>query len=499
MPSPEQQPRLPGRRTVVATLGLAGLAGAAGIVAAPAHATPGPGRRVHNVMSYGAAGDSVTDDTAAFQAAIDAIAEAGGGTLRVPPRTYVLAPSTPVVLRADNMTVEALGATFRRPYRKPRPSVMFVANTRGTPDYGAGVRNLTWRGGRFVGNLAEDNAICPFGLHHAQDCVFEEIVSENCHASGSHQFDLGGCDNITIRHCTFRGQAWTETAGGEAVQVDASYRGTLSGGTAEVGFSGLMSRRITVEHCTFEPFTDDEGTVWPGPTPMGNHFAVEGKYYTDIRFAHNQVTDPRTSILFGDHRDAWRGVVHFIAVHGLEVVDNRFTMTRARQTRVIAANSIGWGLPADADPTDPPPKQDWSTANHTAGVVIADNVIDGFTVEPGTDELGAIVVGGLPDGEARDLTIRGNSIRGGYQAEAPAHAGGIEVSHATAARIDRNAVHDYHVGIQLDTVADSVVGANHIRNTTGTVFPAGIVAHQLTDCVVRPGPTSGYAEPVVVD
>lgn len=490
-------PDHPSRRTVMTALGLTGLlAGAHATAAQPAQAAPRDRRRVHSVTAYGAVGDGVTDDTAAFQAAIDAIAEAGGGTLLVPPRTYVLAPVTPVVLRADDMTVEARGATFRRPYRKPRPSVMFAANTRGTPGYGAGVRNLVWRGGRFVGNLAEDNAICPFGLHHAQDCLFEGIVSENCHAAGSHQFDLGGCDNITVRHCTFRGQAWTETAGGEAIQVDASYRGTLSGGTAQSGFSGLLSRGITVEHCTFEPFTDADGTVWPGPTPMGNHFAIEGQYYEDIRFAHNHVTDPRTSILFGDHRDTWRGAVHFISVHGLQIVGNQFTMTESRQTRVIAANSIGWGMPAGSDPADPESKRDWEVPNDCADVLIADNVINGFSVKDGVDQLGAIVVLGMPDGRARDVTIRGNTVSGGYRATAGSHGAGIEIAHATDALVDRNTVEDYYLGIDLTTVSDSVVRGNPITNTTGTTFPAAIVARDVTDTAIRPGPTSGYAVPV---
>lgn len=488
------------RRSAITGIGTVALAGLTGLASpAVARADQGPVGRVHDVADHGAVGDGVTDDTAAFQAAIDAIAAEGGGTLRIRPATYVLAPVVPVILRADNMTVQAHGATFLRPYRKPRPSVMFVSNTRGTPGYGSGVRNLTWRGGRFVGDLATGNAICPFGLHHAQNCLFEGIVSENCHASGSHQFDLGGCDSITIRNCTFRGQDWTATAGAEAVQIDASYRGTLSNGTENAGFSGLMSRRITVEHCTFEPFTDAAGTVWPGPTPMGNHFAVEGKYYEDIRFAHNTVREPRTSVLFGDHRDTWRGVVHFVAVRGLEVVGNDFTMTQSRQTRVIAANSIEYGAVASADPAVGSPKGIWEVPNSTGDILIADNRINGFTVEPGVDELGAVVVLGLPGAEATNVTIRGNRISGGYEPAAASHAGAIEVSHAEQVDVERNGAVDYWAGIRLTSVADATVRANRIRNATGTEFPAGIVGRDLVDPAVTPGPTRGYATPVDID
>jgi hypothetical protein len=41
-----------------------------------------------NVKAYGATGDGVTDDTQAMQAAIEAAAAGGGGTVYVGPGTY---------------------------------------------------------------------------------------------------------------------------------------------------------------------------------------------------------------------------------------------------------------------------------------------------------------------------------------------------------------------------------------------------------------------------
>jgi parallel beta-helix repeat protein len=46
-----------------------------------------------SVKTYGAAGDGATDDTAAFVAALRAVAAAGGGVCRVPAGTYLIAPS----------------------------------------------------------------------------------------------------------------------------------------------------------------------------------------------------------------------------------------------------------------------------------------------------------------------------------------------------------------------------------------------------------------------
>lgn len=48
---------------------------------------------VVSVKDFGARGDGATNDTAAIQAALDAVAARGGGTVQVPAGTYVVAPS----------------------------------------------------------------------------------------------------------------------------------------------------------------------------------------------------------------------------------------------------------------------------------------------------------------------------------------------------------------------------------------------------------------------
>src|SRR4051812_6809383 len=72
------------RRTFVTT-------GALGLAAGCAH-QPGPEHHAfHDVRARGALGDGKTDDTAVFQAALDACA-GSGGTVFVPAGTYHLRP-----------------------------------------------------------------------------------------------------------------------------------------------------------------------------------------------------------------------------------------------------------------------------------------------------------------------------------------------------------------------------------------------------------------------
>jgi hypothetical protein len=56
----------------------------------PAMTTDDLGARVYNIRSYGAKGDKTTLDTAAVQAAIDACASDGGGTVLVPAGTFTI-------------------------------------------------------------------------------------------------------------------------------------------------------------------------------------------------------------------------------------------------------------------------------------------------------------------------------------------------------------------------------------------------------------------------
>ena len=70
------------------------------------------GSQVYNVKAYGAKGDGVTDDSAAFAAALAGM-PAGGGTLFIPPSStpYVLSSARLAVLRS-NVLVSGYGATL---------------------------------------------------------------------------------------------------------------------------------------------------------------------------------------------------------------------------------------------------------------------------------------------------------------------------------------------------------------------------------------------------
>ena len=87
----------------------------------PSTAAPAPekGDQV-NVKAYGAVGDGVTNDTAAFNAALKSLANAGGGVCLVPKGTYLISASG-ITLRVRGSLV---GCSSGR--RRTRESVLKI-------------------------------------------------------------------------------------------------------------------------------------------------------------------------------------------------------------------------------------------------------------------------------------------------------------------------------------------------------------------------------------
>lgn len=482
------------RRTILRRAGLASLAGLTLPAVAQRAAAAPTTAPVHNVLDHGAAGDGTTDDTAAFQSAVDAIAAAGRGTLLVPPHTYNLASEdagTCVILHADNMTVRADGATFLRPTEFARG--MFIVNTRSgeVPDYGAGIRNLRWYGGRFLGDISARNYICAFGLHNVANCRFEGITFENCQAGASHMFDMVGADDVTIERCRFLGQ---ETRGetdnvAEAVQIGASYKGGLTGGHENVGFSGNMTRGVTIRDCEFLPWAGQAG-----PTPFGHHGGVEGKHHHDLRFLGNVVQDPRTSLIPADKptEAAFHGVLHLSDAHDVRIVGNVFRQTRPNTTRVVTVSGFDSGVLAGADPDKP--DRGAFAPQAPADIVIQGNVIEGFSVRPDYE---AICVVGLDGTAAPGVLVSGNTITNGAMSDDAAPA--LRLGNLRAPSVTGNRITDHPVGISLDdgTTAGAMVTDNLITNTTSSVLPAAITIDPgVTDSTISRNVVNGYTKAV---
>jgi len=72
-----------------------------------------------------------------------------GDTLTIPPGDYAVDGKVPIPLKSD-LTIIAEGATFRLPERMGDKARAVVFQ-------GEDIRNLTWRGGRFVGRVFDQS------------------------------------------------------------------------------------------------------------------------------------------------------------------------------------------------------------------------------------------------------------------------------------------------------------------------------------------------------
>ncbi|WP_077303250.1 glycosyl hydrolase family 28-related protein [Virgibacillus pantothenticus] len=226
---------------------------------------PNKNLMVANVLDYGAMGNGVTDDTNAFNEAVNYLRSNGGGVLFIPLNNnshYLLNDS---VRLYDNIVVDSDGATIIKS-QSSLNYYTFITLSENKQGYGSGGEFITIRNLKFKGSF-ESKVSVNITLHHAknvliENCIFDEAIM------GGHAIDLGGCSDVKIINCTFKGmfvQEGREYA--EAIQIDHS--------TAEgVGidnpdsYDGIGCKNISVRACSFLPI-DAEKTSYPAPNPLG--------------------------------------------------------------------------------------------------------------------------------------------------------------------------------------------------------------------------------------
>ena len=331
-----------------------------------------------NVKDYGAVGDGTTDDTTAFQSAVNAVKSAGGGQMLIPPAEYQISGH---VQLCSNIDVSGFGAVLVKRHNIASSSyAYFSALSNGSKGYGSGGENIRVRGIRFTGDFANSKTTCGFSLHHAKNVLIEQCVFDQCQGQG-HCLDLGGCDQVVVRGCSFIG--FREAAEGstyrrtECIQIDVSASGAVSVADAPGSFDGLATRNVTVEGCEFLPLTIGE-TAYPAPNPIGGHAVVEDQRADNIVFRNNKVGRLST-----DSTSTYRGGIHFPGVRGLIIEGNEFT-NASSNSRVIALYNANTGAPRGTDwdgtstpgPIDPVLVEDVTIRGNT--FIQSNNVTNGY-------------------------------------------------------------------------------------------------------------------------
>jgi hypothetical protein len=274
--------------------------------------------------AFGAAGDGITDDYDALSRLVEAVNQAGGGSIALAPgRTYFvdryLNGGKPVAelafLGCQNLTIEGNGARIgvKGDFRRDQPSIRGLAGLRFTDCHGVAVRRLELNGN--VDKTLRTEAM-PEPASHG--LIFQSCFNVAIVGCVAHNF---AGDGLYIRDSKRLGAGGTRSASrGFAV------RNSRFLFNARQGLSVIQLRGGTFEDCEFSytGFIDGSGAVGP----YGGHSPGAG---VDV--------EPNSTPTFGERVDVLTGDILFrrcrmIGNFGCSFVSGKYARGQAFQEQV---------------------------------------------------------------------------------------------------------------------------------------------------------------------
>ncbi|MGW5876717.1 right-handed parallel beta-helix repeat-containing protein [Nocardiopsis terrae] len=389
---------------------------------------------VHDVRAYGAVGDGATDDTAALQAALSQVSEAGGGTVWVPGGTYSI-QAPPLRVHRNTRIALAPDAVVRRDGER-------TLLTNGDPGQDlpghTGHGNILLEGGVWDGNAGQVpryNNILSFG--HADGITVRDTVVRD--VPGYHAIEFNSSRRIRVDNVRFEGVADPEGTRSytEAVQLDLAKASAYFG---EFGpYDDTPCTDVTIVGCTFTG--SDTPGVGPWPRGAGSHAATRGRAHSGVR-------------VLGCHfENCTREGVHAYVWNQLAVHANTFTgcsggvaVAAIVDTKDNDTRPPGWG-----DPT--------GLSQPVTDVVITGNTFtDSGTHVP-------VRLDGYPNGGWIDnVVITGNTVNGSasYGIDGRRVRGLVCTANLLAGTTTS--------AIRLDTATGNSISTNTVTGTDGTGF-----------------------------
>lgn len=244
-----------------------------------------------NVLSFGAIGDGLADDTLAIQAAVDAAATAGGGMVYFPAGTYLVSEGPvaglAVVVAANNthLVGDGVGATIIRLADSQNKSVV---DFRGSAV--SLLRNCSLRGVEVDGNRANQTAGHGVRLSWLADFTIEDFyIHDACHYGIGAQ--AGEISNVKI--C----RGLIENTGGDGIDFK---------NIEDINRANFVSD-VTVRNFGLDTAGSptQAGIDCRGPIHLSN-IAVDAAPAdgTGVRFRQGELLDPNG---FGAHRSSLSG------------------------------------------------------------------------------------------------------------------------------------------------------------------------------------------------
>jgi polygalacturonase len=370
--------------------------------------------RVFDVREHGAKGDGKSLDTAAIQKTLDACGKAGGGTVLLPPGTYL---SQPLVLRTKTRLLVERGATLRATdepadyQRNDKPGTFdpFLSGKdledvtiagRGMID-GAGQR--WWvdaeaaRQKKAGYTLPRPNMIV---LTRVKNLVVRDLTLQN-----SPKFHLvpTECDGVTVSGITILSPERSPNTDG----IDPS-----------------MSRRVTITGCTID-CGDDNIAIKASKKVEGREFACEDITVTNCTFKHGHGMSIGSETTGGVRRVRVKNCTFEDTDNGIRIKSERSRGGRVqdvvyediKMTNVRGAIYIACYYPKVPREDETQPISD--TTPRYSGIVIRNL--------NATSTLAAGVIAGLPESSIDGVTLENVSIKAAKTGLEIRNARGVKV------------------------------------------------------------------------
>jgi polygalacturonase len=396
--------------------------------------------RVFNVRDFGATGDGKSLDSAAIQKTLDACGDAGGGTVLLPPGTYL---SRPLVIRTKTRLLVEKGATLRATDDPADYKRADKPNTFNPFLSGEDLEDVTIAGGGVIDGtgsrwwvpaeaarqkkagytLPRPNLIV---LTRVTNLVVRDVTLRN-----SPKFHLvpTECDGVSVSGITILAPERSPNTDG----IDPS-----------------LCRRVTITGCTID-CGDDNIAIKAGKKVKGREFACEDITVTDCTFKHGHGMSIGSETVGGVRHVRVKNCTFENTDNGIRIKSDRGRGGRVedivyedlKMKNVRGAILFSCYYPKVPLKDEAKPVTD--TTPHYAGIVIRNL--------NGTSTQAAGIIAGLPESPIEDVTLENVSIK--------AEKTGLEIRNARRVKVKDSKIEPKsgEPYIIRDSEVDSTVGA----------------------------------------
>jgi nitrous oxidase accessory protein NosD len=406
-----------------------------------------PGGVANNEYStpevFGAKADGINDDTLAIQQAINDKLEVRlyGNHYKISDTLYTRNGTR--LIFGDKTIIERTGSRKFIMNSNPADIIGY--------EYNKG--SLTVMGGIFRNSNANNSLI---SLCHGDGILFERVTFLN--TIDSHTLDIGGCRNVIIRDCQFKGYQLTQAAADsganfrEAIQIDLATSFGLP--DSHSSHDSTPCENVLIENCFFGRNPDEISFNKGFQVAIGTHTQVIGRKSKNITIKNNVMED--------------------IQLYGIQVVgmDNVLIENNIIQSngiarygvyiRVLSTPYTLEGVKISSDPTQATPINNIRVrGNRITGMSrngIRVNNLPNTIISTTEKTINPSTPSGSDNMRVIDLAAEGNIIEScGNE--------GIYATDINSATLERNKVRDCNSeGIFCSYINDATITNNYIQS-----------------------------------